>query len=137
MSRQTLTQYGVIVSNEPGELARVTHLLSEEGVNLEGVLSVNAGDTSSVQFVTARSTNLRRRLEQAGLQVQEQEVFHVQLRRRTAELNRLASALSAEGVNILSLYGNLEGERVKVVLAVDRPQKAAAVLSRFRVAQAD
>ncbi len=133
LRQQTVTQYSVVVPNEPGELARVTHLLTEEGVNLEGVISVNVGDTSNVQFVAGRSDGLRRRLEDAGLRVLENQVFHIQLRREPEELNRLATALCDDGINILSLYGNLDGELVKLVLAVDRPERAAAVLSRLRV----
>jgi hypothetical protein len=136
MPHRTVTQFSVVVPNEPGELAKVTYLLSQEEVNIEGVLSVNVGDTASIQFVADGGSAVRRRLEAAGLAVLENQVFHIQLPNKPEHLNELARELAADGINILSLYGNVEGDLVKLVLAVDQPESAARVMARLGIAAA-
>lgn len=129
--KQTVTQYSVLTNNEPWMLARVTQLLSKEDINITGVLSVNIGDTAAIQFLTDRNQGLRQKLENAGLPVLEKEVFHLAIPNQPEELNRLVRTLAERDINIRSLYGAVEHNRVKLVIAVDQPEKAAPIIAQF------
>ncbi len=129
--KQTMTQYSVLTNNEPWMLARVTQLLSKEEVMIAGMMTVNIGDTSAIQFLTDQNHDLRQKLEHAGLPVLEKEVFHIAIPNQPEELNRLVRTLAEREINIRSLYGTVENDRVKLVLAVDQPENAAPIISQF------
>lgn len=123
-------QFSVIVPHEPGALARLTQLLSKERVEVQGMVTERLGDSATVRFVTNREDGLRRRLEDAGFPVLENEVFHVEIPNKLAELNRLARILAEERINILSLYSLANGQKARCVLAVDQPERAAQAIAK-------
>lgn len=53
-------RYSIVVKNRPGELAKLTKLLSDAGVNVGGLMIANLGDKASIQFATRRECGLRR-----------------------------------------------------------------------------
>lgn len=126
-----MTQYSVITANEPNMLARVTQLLSKEDVGIGGVMTVNFGETAAIQFLAPKDDALVEKLESAGLPVLEKEVIRCELSNSPDELNRLVRSMAERRVTIRSLYGTVEGQRVKLVLAVDQPDQAAEVLEEL------
>lgn len=129
-SERTAPQFSVIVPHEPGALARLIELLSGEPVDLQGMVTERLGESAAVRFVTGRESGLRERLEAAGFPALENEVFHLEIPNRLAELNRLARTLGEEGINILSLYSIANGATARCVLAVDQPERAARTISK-------
>lgn len=129
--RSTLRQYSVVTNSEPWTLANVTQLLSREDVNIQGMMSMNVGDTASIHFLTENGHDLRRKLEAAGLQVVENEVFHLSIPNRPEELNKLCRSLAEKAVSIRSMYGTVDGDRCKIMLAVDQPHSAAPVVAEM------
>ncbi len=127
----TMAQYCVLTNNEPWMLARVTQLLSKEEISISAMMTVNVGETAAIQFLADRNHGLRQKLENEGLPVFEKEVFHLELADSPDELNRLVRALAEREIGIRSLHGSVEGGRVKLVLVVDDPEKAAPVVSQF------
>ncbi|MBI5203247.1 MAG: hypothetical protein HY925_16775, partial [Elusimicrobia bacterium] len=129
-SRQTVTQFSVMTQNEPGQLAKLTQVLSREGVDLNGVVTERSGDSSAIRFVTRRENGLRRKLETAGFPVLENEAFQLEMANKPADLYRLAGLLADEGVNIVNLYSTSHGSKSRCVVTVDQPEVAARVLER-------
>lgn len=129
--KQTMTQYSILTNNEPWMLARVTQLLSKEEVNIAGMMTVNVGDTAAIQFIADKDHGLRQKLESAGMPVLEKEVFHLEIPNQPDELNRLVRTLAEREIHIRSLYGTVENDRVKLVLAVDQPENAAPIVAQF------
>lgn len=129
--RGTTTQYCVTAVNDPGVLERVTQLLSTEEVEITGMMTVDLGDTAAVQFLADSCRGLREKLENAGLPVMEKEVFQCELSNSPEELNKLVRSLSDAGACIRSLYGTVDGSRVRLVISVDRPEAAAPVFADF------
>jgi len=50
MQRTETARYNIVVKNRPGELAKLTKLLSDAGVNVSGLMIANLGDRSSIRF---------------------------------------------------------------------------------------
>lgn len=130
---QTVTQYSVLVPNEPGKLALVTQILQSEGTRINGLRTVSVGDHTSIQFLAPGAANLRRRLEQAGFPLLESQVFHLELPERAEALNRLTTGLAEKEINVLSLSGMADRENVKIILAVDRPEQAARLFTSLGI----
>jgi acetolactate synthase small subunit len=62
MPQEKPTRYNIVVKNRPGELAKLTKLLTEEGVNLSSLTVANLGDKASIQFSTPQEKDLPERL---------------------------------------------------------------------------
>jgi len=126
-----MTQYSVMTNNEPWMLARLTQVLSKEGINISGMMTMNVGDTACVRFTAGKSCGLKEKLETAGLNVSENEVLQLQIPNKPEELSRLCKSLAEKMISVHSLYGAAEGQNVKLVLSVDKPQNCASVVSEM------
>lgn len=67
MAPRKQTCYNIVVKNQPGELAKLTKLLSEIGVNVCSLAVASIGDRASIQFSTPREDDLPERLWRSGL----------------------------------------------------------------------
>lgn len=67
MPAQKSALYNIVVKNKPGELAKLTKLLSEVGVNLASLMVASIGDKASIQFSTPEEGDLPERLWKSGL----------------------------------------------------------------------
>ena len=67
MLSQKPTRYSIVVKNKPGELAKLTKLLSEVGVSLTSLIVASIGDKASIQFSTPHEEDLPKRLCKSGL----------------------------------------------------------------------
>lgn len=66
MQRTQAARYNIVVKNRPGELAKLTKLLSDAGLDVSGLRIANLGDKSSIQFAAPRETGRKHGLKRAG-----------------------------------------------------------------------
>jgi hypothetical protein len=131
MARADITQYRVSFRNEPRGYSMLTRLLAKEKIKSEAMHTARCGDRIAVQFLAPKSAKLRQKLEKTGAAVQEDRIFQLELPNRASELHKLTKALADEGINILSLYSVVEGDQIRMVLAVDEPANAVALAERL------
>ena len=67
MLPQKPTRYNIVVKNKPGELAKLTKLLSDIGVRVCSLRVANIGDKASIQFSTPQEDDLPEQLWKSGL----------------------------------------------------------------------
>ena len=70
MAPQKPTRYNIVVKNKPGELAKLTKLLSDVGVTVCSLAVASIGDKASIQFSTPQEDDLPERLWRSGLKAQ-------------------------------------------------------------------
>ncbi|MBI3299001.1 MAG: hypothetical protein HYZ75_12595 [Elusimicrobia bacterium] len=128
---QNAKKCAVIVPNQPGMLKKACHLLAAEGLNVDGMLTETFGDAVCFRFMLSMDNGVRDRIESEGFQVIEDQLFHLELPNKPGELNRLIGKLTQKDVCVRYLCGMSEGSTCKVVLAVDRPEKAAGVVGEY------
>lgn len=128
MNKQTCKQCCVIAPNEPGMLAKMTQILSKEGVNIECMLAETLGSLCCYRFMCDKDGGLRKKLENAGFQMVEDEVFCLELPNRPGELNKLCKMLAEEEIDVRYMHGTSHGPVTKVVLSVDQPDAAARIV---------
>jgi hypothetical protein len=136
MDKQELDQCAVVVANQPGNLSKVTQLISDEGVNIEFAMTQSLGDIASLRFIFDKNDRLRKKLRCAGYQVLESQVFSIELPNRPGELNRLAQRLAKEEIDIRYLYAMPQGANSRVVFAVDDAEEAARIVEECSAALA-
>jgi hypothetical protein len=131
MLKPTLTQYNVQFGSDPAILDKLTRLLVKEKIDFKSVLTTSIGSRTAIQFLAPKDRTLREKLESAGVAVQEDQIFQVELPNRHWELHKLAQALADKRINIVSLYSTIEGESMRIVLAVDEPANAVALIEKL------
>ena len=131
MRRPTLTQYNVQFGNDRVMLEKLTRLLVKEKIDFKSVVTTSIDDKTAVQFLAPKDPALREKLERTGVAVCEDLVFQLELPNTHWELHKLAQALAERSINIVSLYSTIEGENMRIVLAVDDPANAVALIEKL------
>lgn len=131
MRRATLTQYNVLLPNEPRKFAKVAKLLAKAKVGRRTVLTARSGRSGSVQFLAYRDPELRRKLEKSATAVQENQIFEFEVPNHPWEFHRVAQALAEAGIRIISLFSSANGPKLRIILAVDQPANAVETISRL------
>jgi hypothetical protein len=123
------TDLTVILSDEPGELARLGEITGAAGVNIRG-LAAFTGEGRGVIHVLVDDDvvdRARAELDDAGIGVADaREVLVVDIQDRPGSLGELARELSEANVNIDLAYTTFGG--VKLVIATDDLENARAAL---------
>jgi hypothetical protein len=125
------TQYNVEFPSDPVVSEKLNRLLSKMRVDLKSVVTTCVGARTLVQFLAPKSEALREELKKMGVSVREELIFQFEMPHHHWELHKLAKSLATEGINILSLYSNVEGEQMRIVLAVDQPANAMAIIEKL------
>lgn len=131
MLRPTMTQYNVQFVNDRITLDKLTRLLVREKIDFKSVLTTSVGEKTAIQFLARKDHAFREKLEKTGALVQEDLIFQLELPNDPEELHRVAQALAEKSINIVSLYSRIEGETMKLVLAVDEPENAVALIEKL------
>jgi hypothetical protein len=119
----------IYLTDQPGELARLTGLLGEAGVNIEGCCAVTSGGgEGEVHLLVEDEAAAFGALGKAGIDVaSEQEVVVVPVEDRPGVLGDVARTLGEAGVNITLTYLATD---TRLVFACDDPVTAQRLLSQ-------
>jgi hypothetical protein len=124
------TDLTVVLSDEPGQLAKLGGAMGTAGVNIEGMCAFTGEGRGIIHVLISDHATQRAvaALAQAGLGLADQrEVLVVDVEDRPGSLGELARELADAGVNIELLYTTFGG--VKVVIATDDIESARAALA--------
>jgi hypothetical protein len=123
------TDLTVILSDEPGELARLGEITGAAGVNIRGLAAFTGEGRGVIHLLLDDDVVARAlaELDDAGIGVaDEREVLVVDIQDRPGSLGELARELSEANVNIDLAYTTFGG--VKLVIATDDLENARAAL---------
>jgi hypothetical protein len=123
------TDLTVILSDEPGELARLGEIAGAAGINIRGLAAFTGEGRGFIHILIDDDVVARARVEldDAGIGVaDEREVLVVDIQDRPGSLGELARELSEASVNIDLAYTTFGG--VKLVIATDDLENARAAL---------
>jgi hypothetical protein len=120
----------IVLTDQPGELARIGQATGEAGVNVLGMAAFTGQGRGIIHILVAteRADAARAALEQAGLGVADaREVMVIDVNDRPGSLGGLARTLGDAGVNIELAYTTFGG--IKLVIATDDLDAARASLA--------
>jgi hypothetical protein len=128
MRKPAMTQYNVEVAEEPSVHAKIARLLVADKIPYKSMATIRLRDKTTIQFLAPKNDALRDKLMAIGIKVREEQIFQLELPRHPWELHRLAKSLAEKGINILSLYSKIEGDNMRIVLAVDQTANAVELI---------
>ena len=126
-----MTQYNVEFPSDPDVHSKLTRLLINGRVDFKSMVTARVGEKTMIQFLAPRNDALRDRLSKQGIAVREELIFQLEMPHHHSELHKLAKTLAEKDINILSLYSVVEGENMRIVLAVDQPANAVALIEKL------
>jgi hypothetical protein len=124
------TDLTVVLTDEPGELAKLGQVTGEAGVNIQGMCAFTGEGRGIIHLLVSDGAADRAvtALEEAGMGVADKRVvLVVDIADRPGSLGEMARELAEAGVNIELLYTTFGG--VKVVIASDDLESAQAALA--------
>ena len=131
MPRSSKTQYNAEFPNDPALHKRLTRLLARHKIDLKSVVTTSVDARTLVQFLSPKNDALREAMQKLGVVVREELIFQFEMPHHHWELHKLARSLAEEDINILSLYSTIEGEQMRILLAVDQPANAMALIKKL------
>lgn len=101
------TDLSILVTDEPGGLARAAEALGAAGVNVEGLAGLGGGGTGHIHLLVQDAAGAGEALKGAGFSVDAQReavVLDVSGEDRPGRLGELARAAANAGVNLVACY---------------------------------
>ncbi len=118
----------LIPDDQPGVLARLGEVAGDAGINIEGISAFTGQGKGVVHVLVPDAEHALKIFADAGFDVRAaRDVLLVPIENEIGALGKVCRRLADAGVNIEQAYIATES---RLVLAVDDPEKARAVLGR-------
>ena len=134
-------QMSVSAENKPGSMARVTHILAKEKINMRAVTIASNGPAGIINFLVDNPQGGLKALQKEGLNASLKEVIAVLVEDKPGGLDGVMQLLADNKINIENAYGFvLESWKNAVfVVDVDQIQKTEKILEEagFKTLDAD
>ena len=119
----------VDLTNQPGELARLTDAIAQKGINITSFAGATAGGSGAVVVVTNDEAGTRKAITDGGFRAREIELVTASLEHAPGSLAAAAKKLADAGINIeAALPTGMASGNVSVSFATDKPAKAREIL---------
>ncbi len=129
MEVQVIKQYSVFMPNQPGALARLSHLFAEAKLNIVGITSEVRDDSALVRLAVGAATDPSGVLSKAGFASVESKLISIELDDKPGQLAWVTQTLADGGVNITTVYATAAREQVsRILIAVEDTTEAVRLL---------
>lgn len=119
-----ITQISVFLENRSGQLAQITEILSENGINIRAINIAETSDYGVLRFVSDNSAKSLEILNQNGFVATSAKVVAVAVPDRSGGLNELLNTVKDKSVDInymYSIFGKTDG-LAYMIFKVDNPE---------------
>lgn len=131
MRQPTKTQYNAEFGSDPVLYKKLARLLARHKIDEKSMVTTCIDSRTLVQFLSPKNDALREGLRKLGIAVREELIFQFDMPHHPWELHKVVKSLADEEINILSLYSTVEGEQMRIIIAVDQPANAMAIIEKL------
>lgn len=96
----------ITTEDKPGMLADVTKVIADINVNIEALCAYGKDRQAAFCIITRENSKVKKACLNKGWQVKLSEVVVVDLENKPGALNKIATKLKAQGINLLFCYGS-------------------------------
>lgn len=134
-----MQQLSVFVENRIGSISKVTHAISENGVNLRAISAFDTPDYCVLRIVVDQPELAKNILTEKGFAVKITDVLAVELQDKPGELDRVLELLAEYELSINYIYSCvLRGEKSPLmVLNINDMKQAEHILVANGISIAD
>ena len=125
-----MTEFTIHLANRPGQLAGLSKMLADAGVNIEALAVFGIEDLGVVRLLVSDPERARDVIDDGGLVADERMVLTTSLKHEPGSLAQLTQSLADADVNIDGLYVlRSNTDTIELALAVDDAEAARAAIS--------
>lgn len=123
-------QVSVFAENKAGKIEKVTSILKENNINIRAITISDSGDYGIIKLLLDNPFTGCEKLEEAGVTAALKEVIAVKMDDTPGGLNRVASIMNANEVNVQDAYGFIleSGGSAVFVFQVENSKKVEKIL---------
>jgi hypothetical protein len=119
------------IPNKVGQLAAVTTLLGDAGVNLGAIRAAEAGSNAEVVLAVKNPAKAKKALAPLGVDAKESDALCIEMPNKAGRLQKVMKKLADAGVNIQSSWGTaFTGKTASCVVVASDNAKALAALKK-------
>ncbi len=131
---ELIKQISVFAENQPGVLAKITNVLSSDGIKIRAFTIAESSEFGIVRLVVDYHEQAYFLLFDAGLTVSSQDVIGIEIDSTTNALSKVASSLADVGVNISYAYAFVDApKKTLLILKVDNNSVALDILKKLGI----
>lgn len=119
----------VFLENKPGQTARVSRILSEQGINICWVTVASSTTFGVMKLLVDRVEQAERSLQAAGFMVSPLQALAVEVPNQPGALHAVADTLSQHQVNLDNCSGFISGDKAILVIETQERDKARTLLA--------
>ncbi len=123
----------VLAENKIGLLNKISKLVADHGINIDGVAGYAADNQAKIMMVTSDATRAVEAISAAGFKsVKESEVIILELENKPGALKIVTEKLAAQNIDIRYLYGTACCGRCadRLILSTSDNQKALVAFKK-------
>ena len=126
-------QLSVEIANTPGEIARISDLLSSNGVNANAMSVADGVYRGYFRFLTDQVEEAKIVLISNGLEVECERVISVKLDDQKGQVAKITSALARTNINIDYFYASVDrsDSETRLIMKVENVVLATSVLEEI------
>ena len=118
----------VFAENKLGQMARVTKVLADAGVNIRWMTIATSESFGVIKFLVDQCDRGFTALKDAGFTASLVEVLAVEIEDKPGAFHELAQTLTRQQVNVQNSSGLVANNRAILLIEVRDPQQARAAL---------
>ena len=119
----------VLAENKPGQIARITKVLADQGVNIRWVAFATTEKFGVIKFLVDKTDLAYRALQQEGWTVSLVEVLAVEVPDKPGGLHSVAACLTGHSLNVENSSGFVSNNRAVLLIEVKDVAHACRVLA--------
>ena len=124
-------QLAVSMPNQPGKLAEIHGLLTDNGVDVLALSAETSGDKGTLRFVANDPDKASNVLKSFGYEVDEQAVIAAEVPSHPGGLHAILKPLHEAQINVKFFYNTLcSGDKIIVILGLDKVEEGIDVLNK-------
>jgi hypothetical protein len=131
MKASKITQYSVFLVNEPGALKVFLSRLKDKGIRICALFSETKFEATILKFIVegTKNADLNQIMTSAGYTNIETEALLLEMQNSVNELEKMSEILTANKVNICSIFGSCRDNINRFVITTDNLEVAFKLLN--------
>ena len=124
-----IQQLSVFVQNESGRLVKVTEILQDAAINISALSIAETEEYGILRMIVSDTDKAAEALRKEAYKVKITNVICLVTPDVPGELSKRLKALASEGINVAYMYGYSSDGKARLILKVNDPERAAAILA--------
>jgi hypothetical protein len=120
----------VFAENKLGQMARLTRILADAGINIRWVTIATSETFGVFKFLVDRCELAYQKLQEHHLTVSLVEVLAIEVEDQPGGLHRVADCLACSGINVENASGFVSNRRAVLVIELEHVAQARQALEQ-------